>query len=357
MTDAAAMQPVTQLTGEVTNLDYLFRAIRDRDATNTLDKLFALSIPFHKREHGMDGRGKKITLPVYDPQMPIPVAWAHIIASFASTNIGKGFAPYDELKPVTQDTTTQLLCLFPHPSRDHWFPSWDQVGRYPDVSITEKHLAPGAESVDCSLRITYGRIYRGCSLQLIQSPTSTTKAVYRSTMGGNYAQLVATVPGVEPDINSASRYVLVDISPDHSLRSMIPRSHCEGNTAGHEHLPIWRESVIIVCEEVDIVTQPSSTVMRYRLRRVTTLMWDCRLPTRPRPPGLGRWLPFTPSLLHMRSVVCSAGGHRAVLLLRASDERDPDVFCDPAAAAGVLSRAGWHQEWDKQWPAYEVYLV
>ena len=184
------------------------------------------------------------------------------------------------------------------------------------------------------------------------------------------------MPGIELQIDSKSHYVLVDISPDPSLwplnRHEVDSSNihrildcCKETDIGHDHLPIWRKSVVLVCEEVDTLAQPktdtvlttegSLTIMRYRLRRVTTLEWNCRLaaiPADPKSPG--HWLPFEPSLVHMRSVVCSAtGGRHSVSPL----VDDPDMFCDPKAVKGLWSREGWHQEWHKQWPVYEVYLV
>ena len=64
-----------------------------------------------------------------------------------------------------------------------------------------------------------GRICRGCSLELKQPPTSEGKAAYNCSMGtdSKCVELVATVQGIELDIDSRSTYVLVDISPDHSL--------------------------------------------------------------------------------------------------------------------------------------------
>ena len=370
MTYAASMQPTTQFTGEVANLDSLFRAVGGRYSSNPLDKIFAIAFPFHRREPGMPGRGSKITLPIYDSKMPLPAAWDQLIACFTSTNIGIGFGPRNgprnELRPVEQTPTIQLLCLFPHPSRDHWFPCWAQIQHYPDVSVTynDPVLSGG---IDPSLRILSGRIYRGCSLRVIQPPTPETEAIYCATMDGNDAHLVATVPGVKPNIISKSKYVLVEFGPDRTLQSNVPRSHCDKTNIGHGHPPVWQESIVIVCEEVGTLSQPttgttqvpkgSSSVMRYRLRRVTTLKWDCRLPAGPRSPSLGRWLPFKPSLVHIRSVVCSAnGGYKSVYLLQASDERDIDIFCEPEAVAGQF-QDGWQEDWDKRWPSYEVYLV
>ena len=213
-----------------------------------------------------------------------------------------------------------------------------------------------------------GRIYRGCSLQLIQRPTPETKAIYCRTVDGQDAQLVATVPGIELDIDSRSKYVLVDISPYLSLWPDNDFNTCRNTDKGHEHLPIWPKSVIIIALECLLAH------MKYRLRRVTTLEWECRQPGKPDP---GCWLPFKPSPVHMRSIVCKAKGREFVASLEQSHDKpsdtdedpdmdqglnidqdldmdqwsdidtdeesdmdqdlDLDVFCDPVAAASLLS--------------------
>ena len=328
-------------------------------------------------------------LPIYDPSTPIPVAWEQLISSIASMEMEDCDIPdlpedeYDNVIQVSQTPTIQLLRLFPYPSRDHWFPSWAQIQQYPDVSVKDDVPILAPEGTDYSLHIMSGRVYRDCTLQLIQPSTPETKAIYLSTMDGKDAQLVATVPGIELQIDPGSRYVLVDISPDRSLWPYADEDHCNKTGIGHEHLPIWQESVIVICEEVDTLAQPaidtvkvaegSSAVMKYRLRRVTTLEWDCKISGEP---GPGRWLPFEPSLVHLRSVVCSAkGGREHVYLLDPEEDEvedgdggqdgdqdedgDPDlnVFCDPEAMAGLLNQEGWHEEWYKRWPLYGVYLV
>ena len=268
-------------------------------------------------------------LPIYVSNTPISVAWAQLISCLTSTKMSNShfedvlFNPRfimprprgllrmllrklfrkteqsdrpNDLVQLKPTPPIQLLHLFPHPSRHHWFPSWTQVQQYPDVSVRDNDqdsdLVLVAGGMDYSLRIMSGRIYCGCSLQLIQPPTPETKAVYCCTMGGKDAQLVATVPGVELLIDTRSKYVLVDISPDRSLwpnkRSVPWSAKCKMTCIGHKHLPIWQESTIIICEEVDTLAQPAantvvgvtknlSAIMRYRLRRVTTLEWDCRL--------------------------------------------------------------------------------
>ena len=358
-------------------------AVHGRYSTNPIDKVCAIALPFQKRGfHNF----KEVTFPIYDPSTPVSIAWEQLISTITSTKMKAGdfdlaaeyetlmhkqhrtltyqeykILTYNDLRQARYTPTIQLLRLFPHPSKHHWFPSWTQIQQYPNVSVRDNGPDVVSEGMDCSLRIMSGRIYHDCSLHLIQPPTPEKEAVYCCTKDSKNAQLIATAPGIELNIDPRNKYVLVDISPD---RSLWPESdeRCQQTGIGHEHLPIWQESVVIICEKVETLAQPaadtakvkvtkrSSVIMRYSLRRVTTLGWDCG----PAAGGsLGSWLPFEPSLVHMRSVVCSArGGSNDVTLLRSQN-----VFCDPAAVAGLLSQEGWHKEWHRQCPAYEVYLV
>ena len=350
-------------------MNALLLAMRGRYSSNPIDKVCAIVFPFQKRI-------RDITLPIYDPSMSVSAAWDHLIPSITSTKMefmSNDFLVRKSPRPLNHSPTIQLLRLFPHPSRHHWFPSWAQVQQYPDVSVRDNDPVLVTKGMDYSLRIMSGRIYRGCSLQLIHPPTPEKKAIYCCTMGGNNAQLVATVPGIELHISPKSKYVLVDISPDYSLWPKF--TSCRETGIGHEHPPIWPESVIIICEEVDTLAHPAddtvgvtkclSTIIRYRLRRVTTLEWDCRplpdpvhwsrLPLKRPKDCPGHWLPFKPSLVHMRSAVCSSkGGYQAARCLNTDII---DMFCDPAALAGLWSLDGCYEEWDKRYPAYEVYLV
>ena len=57
--------------------------------------------------------------------------------------------------------------------------------------------------VDYSLRIVSGRIYHGCSLELKRPPISSQEAAYHCSMGmgSEIVELVATVPGIELNID------------------------------------------------------------------------------------------------------------------------------------------------------------
>ena len=361
------------------DLNALLRGMRKRHSSNPTDKMYAIAFPFMKCNYTGD---PLITLPIYDSNTQTSVAWEILISALASTTMNfhemtiwsyrnhvNDWFTISKSLSLPYTATAQLLCLFPHPSKHHWFPSWTQVQQYPDVSVRDSDPSQTASGMDYSLRIMSGRIYRGCSLRLIKPSTPETKAIYCSTMDGKDAQLVATAPGIELDIDSRSKYVLVDISPDLSLWLLNIDNTCINPNKGHEHLPIWPKSVIIVCEEVDtLAPEYPSAVMEYRLRRVTTLEWECRQPGKPD----ACWLPFEPFLEHMRSIVCSAKGREFLESLENeffesrdnkgtdssyNEDMDLDVFCNPV----LFGQEGWHEDWPKgwysQWPRYQVYLV
>lgn len=103
-------------------------------------------------------------------------------------------------------------------------------------------------------------------------------------------------------------------TPVGGFTGVKPVSHSWAADKTYDISPNHRKSVIFVCEEVEMLVPPandtlqiiecSSVVMWYRLSQVTTLEWDCRLPTMPEP-SPRRWLPFKASLVHIRSIICS----------------------------------------------------
>ena len=145
-------------------------------------------------------------------------------------------------------------------------------------------------------------------------------------------------------------FVLVDISPDRSLWPPEEGTHYRQGLRGHVHPPLCRQSVIIVCKEVDVQTTTSlPTILRYSLRQITTLEWNC---TRPNLlDNKHYWLPFKPLLEHMRSIVCNIEEecHSGTSLWSL------DVFCDAAAATGLPSK-NVKREWN-ECPVYAVSLL
>ena len=286
-TSESCVQNFAYFKRELPNLDVLLRSLNGPYSSNPIDKVCSVVFAFQRRG---PYPGIRMTLPIYDPGIPILEAWDQFISIIASTyvdplDINRPRGEQENLVLASHPPTIQLLRLFPHPSRHHWFPTWAQVQQYPDVSVRDNDpdhaFVPDIQSdslpwyrshawlrdyikkptrkkdMDHRLHIVYGRIYRGCSLQLTQSPTPEKRAIYSCTMGDRDAQLVATVPGIELPINTATKYVLVDISPDTSSWRDDGVLGCEEERVGHQHLPIWQESVVLVCEEVDTLPQPT----------------------------------------------------------------------------------------------------
>ena len=263
------------------NMDALLRSMRRRHSSNLIDKVCSLAFPFQRLGYDLP----KVTFPIYDPGIPISVAWNQLISSIASLDVDFQDLYGGDLRQANHTPTVQLLCLFSHPSRHYWFPSWTQVQQYPDVSVRDNddlglftkgltYLTRMLRStgmlrtsghcrddllpthffypVDSSLHIVSGRIYRGCSLQLTQPRTPEKQAIYFCTMDDKGAQLVATVPGIKLHIDPTRKYVLVDISPDTSVRCTSYSRVGEQTEVVHKHLPIWQKSMVLVCEEVGL---------------------------------------------------------------------------------------------------------
>ena len=118
------------------DLDALLRGMRQRHSSNPIDKLSAIAFPFMKCNYT---GCLLMTLPIYDSNTTTSVAWEKLISSLASTTMNmddRGLDLYwididNDLEYILSSlpytATAQLLCLFPHPSKHHWFPSWAQV--------------------------------------------------------------------------------------------------------------------------------------------------------------------------------------------------------------------------------------
>ena len=138
---------------EPVDLDALLRAMRGRHSSSPIDKVCAIAFPFQKRRFD---NFDNITFPIYDSNTPVSVAWERLISSIASAKMN-----HDELVGsgrgdtviLLRTPTIQLLCLFPHPSRHHWFPSWAQVQQYPDVSVRDNDPDPDAGDMDVTLYV------------------------------------------------------------------------------------------------------------------------------------------------------------------------------------------------------------
>ena len=159
--------------------------MRKRHFSKPIDKICAIAFPFMKCNYT---KNIFMALPIYESNISTSVIWGKLISSLASAKMefyeaalniyldndsAYDLSENDQSKSLSlpYTATAQLLCLFPHPSKHHWFPSWTQVQQYPDVSVRDSDPSQTASGMDYSLRIMFGCIYRGCSLQLIKPPT------------------------------------------------------------------------------------------------------------------------------------------------------------------------------------------
>ncbi|RPB25477.1 hypothetical protein L211DRAFT_847844 [Terfezia boudieri ATCC MYA-4762] len=186
----------------------------------------------------------------------------------------------------------QLLRLFPHPSVDHWFPSWEQVMRYPDVSLAASRRGYEAElppRTDRSLRLYNARIYRECIVHGAQFPVAAGHAGSRHCIvskrgpNGQLQQLTMASPSGEIPSELLNKtyedrqYVLVDITTHHVTNEALSRLR----------VPMWKTHLILICRELSPFqlppptlagfepdpARPQDTRHQYHLRRVTTLEW------------------------------------------------------------------------------------
>jgi len=114
--------------------DYLLPGVNRRKAANDRDKVAALVYLY---------MGSISRLPLYDAIGSAGDAWTHCMTITC-----------DELR--AENLAMVILKQFPHPSSEHWFPSWTQVTLYPDISRTEPQ-SDGPPARDCSLLVTNAR--------------------------------------------------------------------------------------------------------------------------------------------------------------------------------------------------------
>ena len=172
-------------------------------------------------------------LPVYLPSETATAAWERYIKSTAS------FGTHPTRYALA------LLDAFPHPGLTHWFPSWEQVMRYPDVSITEHSEKPqlGDEILSCvpATRLGCGRLVRNCTLTwnrftgLTQDAKETGKYTY--TLTSPYYESTTAWVSADDFRNGPTQI------PDGVYTVFIPRE--PSNSDVHEPLP-W----IVLCREV-----------------------------------------------------------------------------------------------------------
>ncbi|KAF8429406.1 hypothetical protein BGX38DRAFT_411724, partial [Terfezia claveryi] len=261
----------------------ILQTMQRRYASNPTDKVAGLAFPL--RHFDID------ILPVYRASESPSQAWDRLVPCVASM---QRYMPcfYPCCYETGMSVAMQLLRLFPHPSVDHWFPSWEQVMRYPDVSLAalqrgyETELPP---RTDRSLRLYNARIYRECivhSAQLLMPAGNAGSAhciVIKRGPDGQLQQLTMASPSGEIpsellDTTYEDRqYVLVDITTHHVTNQALSRLR----------VPMWKTHLILICRELSPFQLPQPTLAgfepdsarpqdtrhQFHLRRVTTLEW------------------------------------------------------------------------------------
>lgn len=274
-----------------------------RSASNPVDLIGGM---LYLCKHDAQDPTLRCGLPTYIPSEEPGKAWerlVHAVAQVLTTMCECISCEYAD-----GPFTIQLMRLFPHPSRAHWFPSWSQVLQFPDVSVREPQRPDGEEpDADLSLRIYGGMIHHG--IKLVQYPEM--KSFYIASGLGEDGQprksmLISLVTSAGPTVdlsgpppaddrifnkNSATHSLLDGlIDPDYpyvllNLAPCRPHSSC----------PAVNTQSVVVCREITPWKSPAALrgkgeVYEYRLRRVTTLdVFDSD----------HEWLPFK-SALEMR---------------------------------------------------------
>ncbi|KAF8475086.1 hypothetical protein BDZ91DRAFT_789312 [Kalaharituber pfeilii] len=297
------------------DLDALLREVLGRFVSHPVDRVSALAYLFLHRydfeiltdsERCLPERVAQHTtlkIPSYDPFEHEEDAWARLVHTTAQLWVAQCHCCDVNL------AATQLLKLFPHPSEEHWFPSWAQVMQYPDVSVKEPQLADSIPPrMDCSLLIYGGCLYRNVKLCIAPSKDFNHSGYIASAMGedGGMKDVFLTlttqnVNALDLDINPNYPYVLIDVTP----ACIIPQLDMAIPTLN------WDYNLIIVCREltewrgIPTTFEACRNPYKYRLRRVTSLAWtSARDPVEPQKRLLlPQWLPFKATLAPQGSMV------------------------------------------------------
>ncbi|KAF8435599.1 hypothetical protein BGX38DRAFT_1135753 [Terfezia claveryi] len=319
-------------TGSLTrilNLKDLVRVLQYRSCSNEIDRVASLLYLImhaesadcgynwpksHEFNHMYNG------LPLYYPHETASDGWSRSVGltSRVSNYIIRHCPDHISADGLYLGSmATQLLALFPNPSADHWFPSWAQVMRYPDVSVCEAQSVDTAPPpIDLSLKIIGGRLYRGVRLAPGKDASGRTthynvyalvesRGIEKSPSQQKLYAIGSPASLPDVDISPDQEYVIIDITP---IRIDID-DHKEGCPehgpayADRSGEPMWGEHLLIVCRELsawpslpmeptsDSITRPP---LEYRLRRITSLGWKSAINNSGKPEHF--WLPFEAAL-------------------------------------------------------------
>lgn len=187
------------------------------------------------------------------------------------------------------DFCANLLCLFPHPSANHYFPSWAQVQDFPNILFEAEGSDPmieipsgrdGSPEIPqgCGINFQFGWIFKGVRFERLSSDTAKTVHVvpeegkiYGSP--GNLEAVSTTDDGLLHlgRLVEEARYTL--FAPMvHRVRNM--NGHLTRRFLGNKPLrPSWHGLIFYVCRELGTndFTRDDRPHRCLHLRRVTTL--------------------------------------------------------------------------------------
>ena len=231
-------------------------------------------------------------LPAYHSDECPDVAWTRLV--HASAVVYSSYCTWCSQgdRVNSNHFVAQLMRLFPNPSAQHWFPSWAQVMKYPDVTLKEPQLPDGIKpDIDCSLRLYGGHLYRGVTLTKCrphsESIATHTGETFIAKHDAGRSVILRSHSPVRPleawpiiEFSPAERYVLIDLEPHCPLTARVLHSLvvCRELTAWNPPRSDWDGEIT-----VEELKDPDA--YQYRLRRVTSLQCE--------EPG---WLPFPADL-------------------------------------------------------------
>lgn len=290
------------------NFTRLFREMKGREADKPQNKIWGLFFPclFLSLGRGTPTAGESIMLPSYDENHKPEHAWQLLVHALAK-NEGPRAEPAGGIcaGPIA-DTLALYLLLTPHPSAEHWFPSWDQINSYPEFSLQESQLDDQkAPSMNVPLSIKWGRIYRRVQLTMDRGAKSGFLAIAPGYTEPICLENINPNSGRSSGLISGQTYTLLDLTPFYSHQvdavdngNRTPSRTIQGiRNCRDVFRPICNTSLIIVCRELSEWNPPSpgdsAHLYQYRLRRVTSLTWERRHDE--------HWLPFKETIRTMLS--------------------------------------------------------
>ncbi|KAF8421041.1 hypothetical protein EV426DRAFT_709287 [Tirmania nivea] len=274
------------------NFARLFTEMRSRSASKPLDKIWGLFFPCMKSL----GRGRlttseSITLPLYDENQKPEHAWQLLVHALAKIEGPRPEPARGTCEYPTADTLALYLLLhFPHPSAKHWFPSWRQVHRYPDVSLQEQQVDDQiTPSMNAPLSIKWGRLYRRVKLILCMARGAKSRLLLAIGPGNTGVVCLGSInsrSARDLGLISGQIYTLLDLTPfyAHQMDAVHDRTRSTSSTiqgirkCRDVFRPMWNMNLIIICRELSKWNPPPSgnsarAPYQYRLRRLTSRIW------------------------------------------------------------------------------------